>query len=106
MYLYSIIVPRGQNCGLRWGQKMKGGDIFVKEVFSTLEDGTTNPLHGRIGIRDSIVKVNGHTLDGLDNLKDIIKLIKFQRIIRLYVLCFGKIVALIIRMYYFKLKVI
>ena len=45
-------------------------------MFSTLEDGTINPLDGRIGINDSIVKVNGHTLDGFDSLKYIIEMIK------------------------------
>ena len=76
MDLYSIIIPRGQNCGLRLGQKKNDGHILVTNVFSTLEDGTINPLDGRIGIRDSIVKVNGHTLDGFDSLKYIIEMIK------------------------------
>ena len=43
---------------------------------SNLEDGTKNPLDGRIGVNDSIVKIDEHTLDGFDNLKDMIDLIK------------------------------
>tara|TARA_Y100000768_G_C23820846_1_gene606474 strand:- start:56 stop:361 length:306 start_codon:yes stop_codon:yes gene_type:complete len=76
MYLYSIIVPRGENFGLKWAQKARNGEIFVQDVYSNISQNERNPLEGRIGINDSIIKVGDHTLDALDDLQDIIKLIK------------------------------